>query len=397
MDHVAWAGIVVLRLIVPLLVVASADFIGVWRAKAVRARPIDAVPIDDFEILVPIYGSVAFLENIAFLQAYGSAVLLCTTSSESAEFLVALEEIVARNGFRIFVGDVPRPAAGGRRATSGVVRDRLIRDALHCVQAPYVVCIDADTITQRPLAELVGAMVSAEHDLVSIRLVPSNQGTLLARLQAHEYQIAMDLRRVLPWLVSGACHAARTSALREVMSRHSLFFQGNDVELGILAKALGYRVGHVPFVVPTTVPERLGPWLRQRLAWSGGGVRLFLANPQLALRHPFVWAYGLALGLCTFPLRWASLAPAGLALLAVAALYLALCFLLQRDSWGPALLLMPLYSAVTSLVLVPLGLVWYLLTVRADHNAGFIRPNRTPSPVGVSRLPDHEAPHYPTR
>jgi hypothetical protein len=127
------------------------------------------------------------------------------------------------------------------------------------------------------------------------------------------------------------------------------------------------------------VPERLTPWLRQRLAWSGGGVRLFLANPQLALRHPFVWAYGLLLGLCTLPLRWMSLAPAGWALLVVALLYLVLCFLLQRDSWGPALLLMPLYSAVTSLVLVPLGLVWYALMVHADHNPGFIRPHREPT------------------
>ena len=380
MSHLAWAGLVVLRLVVPLLLVAVADFVGVWRSRIARCLPAADACVEDFEVLVPIYGSISYLENVDFLAGYGSRVLLCTTTDESAEFAAALEEVAARHGFRVFAGDVDRAAGSGHRATGGVVRDRLVRDALHGVRAPYVVCIDADTATARPLGQLVGSMAAGAFDVVSIRLVPSNRGTLLARLQAHEYRLSMDLRRVLPWLVSGACHAGRTDALRAVMSRHSLFFQGNDVEVGILAEALGYRVGHVPFEVPTTVPERLRPWLRQRLAWSGGGVRLFVANPQLALRHPFVWGYGLLLGLCTFPLRWASLAPAGLALLLVAALYLALCFVLQRDHWDLALLLMPFYAAVTSLVLIPLGLVWYVLMARADRNAGLIRPRRRPAP-----------------
>jgi Glycosyl transferase family group 2 len=381
MDHVAWAGLVVLRLIVPLLLVALADFVGVWRAKATRTASFDTEPAECFEILVPIYGSVDYLETVDFLRPYGAQVLLCTTSAELPAFYHDLEQIAAENHFRIFTGDVDRAAGTGRRATGGVIRDRLIRDALHVVTAPYVVCIDADTATTRPLGELVGAMVGGGFDLVSIRLVPSNRGSLLARLQVVEYRIAMDLRRILPWLVSGACHAASTPVLRDVMSRHSLFFQGNDVELGILAEARGYRVGHIPFEVPTTVPERLTPWLRQRLAWAGGGVRLFVANPQLGLRHPFVWAYGLLLGLCAFPLRWMSLAPAGLALLAVAALYLLLCFLLERDQWEPTLLLMPLYAAITSLILVPLGLIWYVHMAVADRNPGLIRPHRQPATV----------------
>ncbi len=385
-DWTIWTA---LRLVLPLLLLAAIDMVALWRALLRPAADVDNVePVGDFEVLVPIYGSISYLENVEFLRAYGDRVVLCTTSSESEEFYHALRGLMDEHGFRVFVGDVDRAAGQGKRATGGVVRDRLVRDALAEVRAPYVVCIDADTVTDRPLDDLVGAMAAADYEVVSIRLLPSNRGTLLARLQAHEYRIAMDLRRIMPWLVSGACHAGRTEALRDIMSRHSLFFQGNDVETGILADALGYRVGHIPFEVPTTVPERFVPWWRQRLAWAGGGVRLFVANPQLGLKHPFLWLYGLVLGLCMVPLRWDSLGDAGWGLLIVAMLYIACCFGLYRGHWDLALFLMPLYSVVTSIVLIPLGLVWYLKMAWADRNAGLIRPSRPPvvTPAAASSL-----------
>jgi cellulose synthase/poly-beta-1,6-N-acetylglucosamine synthase-like glycosyltransferase len=55
---------------------------------------------------------------------------------------------------------------------------------------------------------------------------------------------------------------------------------------------LGYRVGFIPATVYTDVPERLRPWLRQRLAWAGGQFRLFVVNFRFAWWHPFLWFYG---------------------------------------------------------------------------------------------------------
>jgi hypothetical protein len=392
--HIAAIGIPLL--FVPLCI-AMSDAVGALRAAKIRRRSSFVEPhsygelhrAEDFEILVPIYGSLRYLENVAYLRRYGSKVLLCTTTQESPEFDRDLDDLANMHGFRVFRGDVARAVGRGRRATGGTVRDRLIRDALGEVRSEYVVCLDADTTTTRPLRELIMAMMSRGLDLASIRLVPSNSGSVLARLQRHEYRLAMQLRHVLPWMVSGACHAGRTTALHDAMNRHSLFFQGNDVELGLLAEALGYRVGHVPFEVPTTVPETVGRWLDQRLAWSGGEVRLFLANPQIALRHPFVWGYGALLVIALSPIRWAEVTHPGPPLVAVGALYLGFCLYLHRGHWDRYVVLLPLYTAFSSLVLAPLGILSYASMAWRDRNLGRICVRRRLAgvPVAGERTP----------
>lgn len=259
----------------------------------------------------------------------------------------------------------------------------------------YVVCIDADTVTDRPLGELVGALEANNLDLASVKLVPSNTGRLLGRLQAHEYHMVMRLRRVLPFVCSGACQVARSDALREVMRRHSLFFQGNDVELGLLGDALGYRVGFLTFVVPTTVPDRLRPWLRQRIAWAGGEFRLFIVNPQLVIRHPFYAFYGGVVVILLVPLRWINMEKPGLGLASMFLLYWTVVLAVnwrQRD-WS--LLIYPFYGLFISLVLVPIGVVSYFVMAIPERNWGRIRRGhlhrRRPRPrvrqeVGVAAL-----------
>jgi len=215
-------------IIVPLAVIGL-DILPAFRAGRSRVCDItDATPeIDDFEILVPIYGNIRYLENVEYLSQYGSQVVLCTTTEEDEPFNAALDSIACRHGFRIFKTSVPgRKVESGKRSVAAPVRDKVVRDALASVRATYVVCIDADTVTGQPLTKLVGALAANDLDLASVRLLPSNRGSLLARLQVHEYRMAMRMRRVYPWLVSGACHVARTSVHRAVMLRHSLFFQG---------------------------------------------------------------------------------------------------------------------------------------------------------------------------
>ncbi|MGH3773078.1 MAG: glycosyltransferase family 2 protein [Pseudonocardiaceae bacterium] len=253
-------------------------------------------------------------------------------------------------------------------------------------------CVDADTVTRRPLSELVGTIAARDLQLASIRLVPSNTTRVLGRLQAHEYRLSMRMRAVVPWLVSGACHAGETAALCEVMSHHSLFFQGNDVETGVLADAMRLRVGRVPFEVPTAVPDRIWPWWRQRLAWAGGEFRLFFVNIAIGRFHPFLWLYGLVVGILALPLRWDALITPGYALITVVALYLLLNLYIHgehRDRW---LLLMPLYSAVISLVLTPLGAMSYL-QMPSPAEIGASSAHQRASKRGVaslrSRAQDH--------
>ncbi|HET8614202.1 MAG TPA: glycosyltransferase family 2 protein [Actinomycetales bacterium] len=338
----------------------------------------------DFQVLVPIYGSVAYLENVPFLAGYGSRVTLCTTSSESETFRTQLQALCHTYGFTVFEGDVGRRSVTStKRATSGTVRDRVIHDALPHVTAEYVVCLDADTASVLPLGRLVGRMQEQDLDLASVRLVPTNDEGPLGKLQRHEYRTAMMLRRIMPWMVSGACHVARTAALRDIMARHSLFFQGNDVEVGILGERLGYRVGHVPFDVQTTVPVSWRAWFRQRVAWAGGEVRLFLVNPQLVLRHPVLWLYGGGVSLLCAPFRWVSVVGGGWVLAVVLGANVAIELRLHRRHRDRWLLVLPFYLAFASLVLTPLGLWSYVVMAVRHRNAGLIRVGRRRGSVGV--------------
>jgi Glycosyl transferase family group 2 len=370
-------------LLLPVAMVVL-DSVAGFRARR-HTRRVDLGPqpvCHDFTVLVPIYGNIRYLENVAYLAPYRARVLLCTTSGETAEFSQALDEVALRHGFHVFRAPWTQRQDTTRRATSGTIRDRLIRDALPYVSTSYVIALDADSASVRSLSVLAGAMEQSGADVASVRLVPRNTERLLGKLQALEYRLAMGLRQVVPWLVSGACHIARTTALRDIMAHHSLFFQGNDVEVGLIAKRRGYKVAHIPFEVYTTVPDTLRAWFRQRLAWSGGEFRLFAVNARLGWRHPFLWGYGGLVTIAAFPARWWALGNPGWGLAGIAVLYVAVAMFLHRGSrWA---LLMPLYMAFSSLVMTPLGVVQYVRMAARDRNLGIIRPGS-----GRRRLGDH--------
>jgi len=331
----------------------------------------------DFTVLVPIYGQIKYLENSEYLSQYGKQVMLLTTGGESKAFMRDLKSIAKKYKFQIFISDWSSKQNLKKRATSGTIRDRLIRDALHTVKTKYVVPLDADSITMEPISIAVGELVAENADIASVRLTPSNGNkNWLTKLQKLEYRISMDMRYVIPWLISGACQVATTSALKQIMNRHSLFFQGNDVEIGLLAKRLGFKVVHIPFEVHTALPETLKPWLRQRLAWAAGEFRLFIINIRYALWHPFFWIYGAGIVIIMFPLRYIALSSHSSTLLVILALYALLIFAIHWKYKNVWLAVMPLYTLFSSILLVPLGIIWYTMMVIKDHNFGVISAKR---------------------
>ena len=354
----------------------------------------------DFRILVPIYGQVKYLLNVPYLSQYGSKVTLCTTDDETDEFYAQLTDIACAHGFQIYRDagtrqkrTVGKPGRGGsRRATSGTIRDGLIRRALAGVEEPYVVPLDADSTTNQHISVLVGELVHGGFDIASIRVVPANPDeSALTRLQRLEYGHAMQLRFIVPWMISGACHVAKTAVLRDVMSHHSLFFQGNDIEIGVLAKARGYNIGHIPFEVLTDVPARIRPFLRQRIAWAGGEFRLFIVNCRFILKHPFLWIYGGIIAIGGFVLRWMTFITPGYGLLTATALYFALVWYLhwrRRSRW---VLLMPLYTLFSSMIMTPLGIIWYFKMAIDARNWGVIRPAEDPPRTHVAVGPQRSA------
>ena len=357
----------------PVLAMALLDTVAGLRARGLGHKDTKAWHAD-FTVLVPIYGSARYLENVGYLAQYNSRVVLCTTAGETPEFYADLAAIANRHGFNIYRSPSLVTTGSGQRATSGTTRDRIIRDALEIVETEYVIMLDADSTTVRPFDELVGEIREDGYDVTSVRLVIRDEPNWLVKLQRHEYRLAMQLRFIAPWLVSGACHAGRTIALRDVMNRHSLFFQGNDIEFGVIAKTIGYKVGHVPFEVLTSAPNTLKAWWRQRLAWSGGEFRLFVTNIRFVIWHPFFWLYGAVVAIGAFPFRWAAVIHPGLPLVGAVGIYYLLVIWLHwraRDRW---MLLMPFYSLFSSLVLTPIGLLAYLHMAVKHHNGGVIRP-----------------------
>ena len=335
---------------------------------------------DDFTLLVPIYGNIKYLENVEFLSHYGVKVVLCTTGDESKEFYDDLQALADKYAFQIF-RDLPLPKdkvvdASKKRSTSGTTRDRLIRKALALVvTTKYVVPIDADSTASQPIGSMVGELAFHEWDIASVRLVLSNKDeSIITKLQYHEYIQTMQLRYIAPWMLSGACHVARTEVLMDIMNNHSLFFQGNDMEIGLIAVTRGYKVGHIPFEVATSVPAKMKGFFRQRLAWSGGEFRLFITNIKFTKIHPLWWIYGGILTILLFPFRWLQLLQPNI--LVIFAIYSLLVYLLHirtRDRW---VLLMPLYDLCSSLIISPLGIIWYFKTVIKEKHFGYIRPHR---------------------
>lgn len=371
-------------LLLPALAIVIDGFAGI------RARDYDysfgEAWSGDFRILVPIWGDIRYFTNIEALAPYRQQVTLCTTGDEVPLFYAALNKLAGKHEFRVFIDKPVCPRhrlarAHNARATGGTIRDRVIRHVLDGVSEPYVIPLDADSVPSQPFHVLAGEMERRGLDLASVRIVPANpRASILTRLQMLEYRMAMQIKFIAPWMLSGACHAARTEVLRDVMNRHSLFFQGNDVETGLIADARGYKVGHIPFEVMSDVPAGFRPWLRQRLAWAGGQFRLFIVNIRFARWHPFMWLYGSGVAYMALVLRWQSFAHSTWRVPAAAAGYLALVLYLYlhggRGKWWA--LAMPAYTLAVSFILTPLGVAWYFKMALAGRNWGIIRPKRKP-------------------
>jgi hypothetical protein len=392
-------------LFAPLLAFAV-DWVGQVRAGVERlreghARASSLVPVDgtlseaDFTLVVPIYGNMSYLENAEWLAQHGSRVLLATSGSESDAFYRDLNGVAERYGFRVFVGGPALSGRPGQRSTSGTKRDTIVRDAHQVIDTEYVVCIDADTMTEKPVETLVGAFARSGLDLGSVPLTVANKQSILGRLQALEYAMAMRLRRVMPWMVCGGCHIARREVHARLMAQHSLFFQGNDVELGLLAVEQGLRVGHLDFSVPTVVPDTVRGWWRQRVAWIGGEFRITVVNIRLARHHPFLWIYGLVIVLLLAPLRWLSLDSAGWVLLAVYVCYVLAVVSVTGSVREPLLLVYPLYALLYTMVLLPFGGFSYANQAIKSRNAGLIgrrvRRGANGPTVQASSIAEHAA------
>jgi hypothetical protein len=99
-------------------------------------------------------------------------------------------------------------------------------------------------------------------------------------------------------------------------------------------------------------------------------------NIRFCFWHPFFWTYGSVVLFAFLLLRWEALVHPGLSLLAAAVLYFGMIYGIHWKDRNRWLLLMPFYTLVTSLIILPLGMVWYFAMAIPEKNFGLIRFRR---------------------
>jgi hypothetical protein len=306
---------------------------------------------DDFTVVVPLWGHPRYFRNARALEPYRANVLLAVNICNDA--MADFADEAEAEGWR-----VQRAALADR-----VSVPRLVLAALEAVTTTYVIRMDGDTRPAEHPGQAIAAARQSRADLASVKVRASRRRNVIERLQAVEYDMAMLGRHLRPWMTSGACMIGRTDALRQILSRHSNWFPGEDIETGVIANHFRMRVRHVDFTVYTDVPETFRDWLTQRRMWWSGSFRMAFVNADQTIRYPVTFFYtsGLVWLLCLA--KWGEFGnPAHVVytLPFILLIYTGLC---AASSWQVRsrwMIAFPYYSLFQVLVLPPLGLVYYL-------------------------------------
>lgn len=327
-------------------------------------------------IMPTVYGDISYLQNIGFLKKYANKVVICTSTYETPEFYAALRTVCRRYGFRYIRVQLP------------VVKGRPIKNAYTIYKGAFknlyqlgarkntpCLLMDADTYSEDNVNNLVRTFIAQNVDIASLRCEVAKPGSIIETLQDFEYKMAMDNRRMDPWLTSGACNMAKAYVFRHVFSKHSNFFAGGDIEIGKLAQVMGYRVKHIEFTFYTAAPTTIKAWFNQRIIWFAGGIRHHVTNiGSYGWHHFFMLFYNSLLIYLLLPLRWIEVLNYPLTLAALICLsWIYTAILVYGRGWKPAYLLLPFYSFIQSMIILPWAFGRYLKLCRQQNSFGFLR------------------------
>ncbi|MEM4245385.1 MAG: glycosyltransferase family 2 protein [Candidatus Nanoarchaeia archaeon] len=351
------------------------DFKGVF-ANFRKARRLDyRHKNDDFVILIPIFNDVKYLSNIEFLKKYSGKVVLCTTNIETEKFYNDLEKIARENNFEVikteFRKDVKNPWKIYQKTL--LAHDYVLGEAIKILNAKYVIFLDADTTCRTDLRYLIGMMERDDIDLASVKVLPSRKKTITENLQYIEYEVAMKSRRIYPWLTSGAAMAAKRESMKKIMEKHSLFFNGGDIEIGKIAHLMGMKVEHIPVRFYTDVPETYPKLVKQRFSWFCGAFRHSVINAHTNLFSPIYSLYFTLIIFFMLPMKIHELFSHWFILPFIFLFYTLMNVIANWDIKNKYILLFPLYSLVQVLLFPILGIYRYIKTVIKTRNTGFIR------------------------
>lgn len=313
---------------------------------------------DDYTIVVPVYGSPRYFENGWHLLSIRENVLLLVNCDNDA--MVEFADVAEQSGWRVHRAEVegnPNPP-------------KLLKSALPEITTTYVIRMDADTVTAESMGLAVAAMDKAGKDVCSVKVLPAKRGTLMQKIQGVEYDVSMLGRHMRPWLTSGACIMARREAWEKILDRHSLWFPGEDMETGLIAKHFRFKIGHIDFKVFTAVPETFADWFRQRRGWWCGNFRQVFVNFDHMLRYPAFLAYNAIL---IWALMWGK-AYAALTftqhLPTIIILYTLATLISNWQVRSRWMIAYPYYALMQAMILPLIGAIFYIKMWRSSGYLG---------------------------
>ena len=131
----------------------------------------------------------------------------CSPSTSATTRWLGFADEAEADGWRVH-----RVAIAGR-----VSVPRLVLAALEAVTTTYVIRMDGDTRPAEHPGEAIAAVRQGQADLASVKVRASRRRTVMEKLQAVEYDMAMLGRHLRPWMTSGACMIGRAAALRQIL------------------------------------------------------------------------------------------------------------------------------------------------------------------------------------
>ncbi len=333
-------------------------------------KPVPLGPkCDDYTILVPLFGDPKYFKNKEHLNQYKEHVVLCI--NVRTKKMLNFANKCKKDGFRVFKykGEVKSPWHFYKVA----LNDQLIllKRAIPNVVTKYTIFLDGDSYFTQDPAKAVGALEKNKLDITSVKILPTQRKTLIQKLQGVEYDVAMYSRLSKPWLTSGACMIAKTKVIANIMSKHSEFFYGGDIEIGRQSFLSGkYKIGHLDFTVLTDVPSTFKQLFKQRIGWWAGAFRTIIINFDTALKSPLWFTYYFLVVWLLLPFKWVGLIYYTEIIPVVYFAYVAMTIVANWRVRSVYMLIFPFYSLFQALVMPPFGVYRYFKFYRQTGNSG---------------------------
>lgn len=157
-----------------------------------------------------------------------------------------------------------------------------------------IVCIDADTIIQNEsLVRIIKPFSDPETVGVAGNVRVYNTRSLLEKIQAYEYLLAMEMGRKFQSLIQilliipGAFGAFRRKIMEAVGGIDADTIT-EDFDFVLKLRKTGFKVAFAQEAIAwTVVPNRLSDWARQRIRWAYGQLQSIKKHKDLLFNMKF--------------------------------------------------------------------------------------------------------------